>query len=77
MAGLNAFDADAQAQPPHRKLAQIEQSVSRSEGHAVVTANVGGQAALFKKPFKHSKKCSFLWWKKVPRRSADTGWHDR
>jgi hypothetical protein len=31
----------------------------RSEGHAVVTADIGGQAALLKKPRKHSKSVIF------------------
>src|SRR6478672_4689743 len=30
-----------------------------SEGHAVVTADVGGQAALLKKPLKHSESVIF------------------
>lgn len=42
MARLDPFDGNAQARPPHRKLAQVEQRMSGSEGHAVVAANVGG-----------------------------------
>jgi hypothetical protein len=55
MAWLDAFDtnAKAKAKPPDRQLAQVEQSMRRSEGYAVVAANVGGQAALLKKPLKH------------------------
>src|SRR5690348_13799837 len=59
MAGLDAFNADSQAQPPHRELAQIEQGVGRSEGHTVITADVGGQAALLEKPLKHGKSVIF------------------
>ena len=59
MAGLDALDADTQAQPPDGELAQVEQSVGGSEGHAVVAADVGGQAALLKKPLKHSKSVIF------------------
>jgi len=46
--GLDALDANAQAPPPDRKFAQVEQGVSGSERHAVVTADVGRQAALLK-----------------------------
>ena len=49
MAGLDAFDANAQAEPPDGELAQVEQGVCGSEGHAVVAADVGGQAALLEK----------------------------
>ena len=59
MARLDAFDADAQPEPPDRKLAQVEQRVSRSEGHAVIAADVGRQAALLKKPLKHCKSVLF------------------
>src|SRR5487761_104517 len=59
MARLDAFDADAQAQPPHGELAQVEQGVRGGEGHAIITANVGGHAALFTKPFKHGESILF------------------
>jgi hypothetical protein len=52
MAGLDAFDANAQAQPPDGELAQMKQGVSGREGHAVVAANVGVQAALLKQALK-------------------------
>src|SRR5215468_4145557 len=51
--GFNALDANAEAKPPDRKFAQVEQGVSGSERYAVVAADVGGQAALLKKPLKH------------------------
>jgi len=60
MAGLDALDADSQAKPPDRQFAQMEQSVSRSEGPTVIAANVGRQSALLKKPFKHGKSVVFL-----------------
>ena len=47
MAGPNAFDADAQPQPPDRKLGEIEQPIGRSEGNAVVGADRLRQTALF------------------------------
>jgi hypothetical protein len=52
-------DAYAQPQPPDGELAQVEQRMRGRKGHAVITANVGGQAALFKKPFQHSKSVVF------------------
>ena len=59
MAGLDAFNANSQAEPPDRKLAQIKQGVRGSEGHTVIAADVGGEAALLKKPLKHSKSVVF------------------
>src|SRR5215469_17960528 len=61
--GVSRFyplDADSQAQPPHREFAQVKQGVCRSEGHAIVAADVGRQAALFKKSLKHSKSKVFF-----------------
>ena len=46
MAGLDALDGDAQAQPPDGQLGQVEQGVGAGEGDAVVGADGGGQAAL-------------------------------
>ena len=59
MARLDPFDTNAQAEPPDRELAQVKQGVSGSEGHAVIAADVGGQAALLKKPLKGSKSVVF------------------
>ena len=59
MARLDAFDADAQTEPPDSELAEVEQSVRGSEGHTVIAADVGGQAALFKKSLKHSESVIF------------------
>ena len=55
MARLDPFNTNSQAKPPDGELAQIEQGVSRSEGHAVIAADVGGQAAFPKKPFKYGE----------------------
>src|SRR5580700_11599710 len=48
MTGLDAFDSDAQTQPPDGELGEVEQRVGRGEGHAVVRADASGQAAFFK-----------------------------
>jgi hypothetical protein len=53
------IDANTQAKPPDRKFAQVEQGVSRSEGNAVVAADVGRQAALLKEPLKHREGVVF------------------
>ena len=45
VAGLNAFNADAEAQPPQGELAQIKLSVSGSERHAVITGTLQEDAA--------------------------------
>jgi hypothetical protein len=45
--------------PDFAQPLQVKQGVCRSEGHAVVTANVDRQAALLKKPLKHSKSLVF------------------
>jgi hypothetical protein len=55
VARLDAFNANSESEPPDGELTQIEQGVSASEGNAVVAADVGRQAALSKKPLKHSK----------------------
>ena len=48
MAGLDACDADAQAKPPDGEFAEMKQSVRGSKRHAIIAADVGGQAALLK-----------------------------
>ena len=55
MAGLNALDRDAQAQPPDRQSRKLEQSMRGSEGHAVVGADRARQAALSEKALKGLK----------------------
>jgi hypothetical protein len=46
MAGLDALDGDAQAQPPDGQLGEVEQGVGAGEGDAVVGADGGREAAL-------------------------------
>src|SRR5260370_36424237 len=59
VARLKPLDAKREAEPPDRELAEINQGVPGSEGHAVIAADVGGQAALLKKPLKHSASVVF------------------
>ena len=40
MARADPFDPNPQAQPPDRKLAQVEEGMGGSEGHSVVAADV-------------------------------------
>src|SRR3984893_8755480 len=60
MTWFDALDANSQPEPPHGELTQVEQSVGGSKGHAIVAADVGRQAALLKKPFKHGKSIVFF-----------------
>src|ERR1700747_136171 len=59
MPRVDAFNADSPAPPPDRELAPVKQGMGGSEGHAVVAADVGRQAALLKKPLKHSESIVF------------------
>src|SRR5271169_5081907 len=55
MTGPNAFDADAQAQPPDGQLRQIEKSIRRSERNAIVGADRLRQATLLEQALKGCK----------------------
>ena len=46
MAGLDALDGDAQAQPPYGQLGEVEQRIGTGDGDAVVGADGARQAAL-------------------------------
>ena len=58
MTRLDPFNANTEPEPPDRKFAQVKQGMGGSEGHTVVAADVGRQAALLKKPLKHQLACS-------------------
>src|SRR6516225_4740756 len=60
MPRLDAFNANAQAEPPDREFAEVKQGVGGGKGHTVIAADVGRQAALLKKPFKHSESIVFF-----------------
>src|SRR5437899_2346733 len=55
MAGLDALDADPQAQPPYGELAQAEQRMGTGEGHAVVGADGFGQAEVLEHPLEYAE----------------------
>lgn len=59
MAGLDTFDMDAKAQPPHRELAQAEERMGTGEGHAVVGTDRQRQAEVFERTLEYGK-CELL-----------------
>jgi len=77
MAGLDALNTDPQAEPPHGELAQVEQRMCGSERHTVIAADVGGQAALLKKPCKHRESVLFPGRRKGFTGEEKTGWRGR
>jgi len=46
MTRFDALDGNAEPEPPHRQLRQIEQGIGAGKGDAVVGANGQQQAAL-------------------------------
>src|ERR1700732_560897 len=60
MARLEALDGNAEPQPPNGESAQVEETIGRGEGHAVVGTNGLGQAAFPKQALKGSKGALFL-----------------
>ena len=46
MAGLDAFDGDAESEPPDGELGEVEEAVRAGERDAIVGADRRGQAAL-------------------------------
>ena len=55
MAGLDALDLDAEAQPPDGEFAEAIEGVGRDKGHAVVGANGLGEAKFFERALKHGE----------------------
>src|ERR1700692_5017236 len=60
MARVDALDVIAKPQPPNGESAQVEETIGRGEGHAVVGTNGLGQAAFPKQALKGSKGALFL-----------------
>src|SRR5260221_10445871 len=64
MARLDSLDGNAEPKPPNGESAQVEQTIGRGEGHAVVGTN-GSWQARFLKPALKGGKCSLF---------LDPGW---
>jgi hypothetical protein len=52
MARLDALDRNAEPEPPHRQLGEIEQGIGTGKGHAIVGADGQRQAALAEQALK-------------------------
>src|ERR1700682_5577598 len=60
VAGLDAFDLDAEPEPPHRHLAQPEERIGACEGNAVVRADGLGETELLEDGLEHREGIGFL-----------------
>lgn len=60
VARLDALDADAEPEPPHRQPRQIEQSVWAGEGYAIVGPDRPGQTELLEGALEHGEAVDFL-----------------
>src|SRR5215469_2217350 len=60
MTRLDALDGNAEPQPPDGESAQVEETVGRGEGDAVVGTNGMGQTAFLEKALKGRKRALFL-----------------
>ncbi len=52
MARLDAFDRNAEPEPPHRQLREVEQGIGTGKGHAIVGADGQRQTAFTEQPFE-------------------------
>src|SRR5581483_10685209 len=52
LAGLDALDGDAEAQPPDREPGEVEERIWAGEGNAVVGADGERESALGEQPFE-------------------------
>ena len=59
MPGFDAFNTDAQSQPPDGQLGEVEQPVRGSERNAVIGTNGLRQASFFEQPLEGSKRKLF------------------
>src|SRR5471030_1197762 len=57
---LDTLDADPQAQPPDRELAEAKEGAVAGEGHTVVAADRPRHAEVLKSPFKDAKCVALL-----------------
>src|SRR5580704_6651631 len=56
----NTLDADPEAQPPHRELAEAKEGAVAREGHPVVAADRPRQPEVLEGPFKDGKSIDLL-----------------
>ena len=59
MTRLDAFDGDAQTQPPDGEFGEVEQRVGGGEGNSIVRTDAMRQAALLEQTFKRCKSKGF------------------
>src|SRR5471032_3284903 len=57
---LDALDADPQAKPPDRELAEAKEGAVAGEGHTVVAADRPRQPEVLESPFKDAKSIDLL-----------------
>jgi len=60
MPRFDALDANAEAEPPHRQLAQSEQSVGTCERNAVIGTDGVGQSKILESAFEDGKGIDLL-----------------
>src|SRR3954471_2733625 len=59
VAGLDALDLDAKAEPPNRELGEIEEGIWTGKRHTIIGTDGLGQAELPEGSLKHRKGVSF------------------
>jgi hypothetical protein len=52
MARFDALDRNAEPEPPHRRLREVEQGIWTGEGHAIIGADGQRHAALAEQPLE-------------------------
>src|SRR5471030_1223550 len=57
---LDTLDADPEAQPPDRELAEAKEGAVAGEGHTVVAADRARQPEVLESPFKDGKRIDLL-----------------
>src|SRR3954470_9067140 len=60
MARCNPLEADAEAEPPHRQLAEPVQRMRGGEGYAVVRADCFREPIFLKRALEHGECVPFL-----------------
>src|SRR5436190_1023249 len=60
VSGLDALDANAYAQPPHRELGEAEEGAAARERNAIVAADGAGEAKFLEGALEDGKSILFL-----------------